>query len=276
MVSATTHVLLTLALAYGCCMWTTQVSAQGSWWSNMQLQLAIEQHNSTIAELQFLTNQQDTTIKQQNATITDLQALSKQQSSTITDLQRQNNQQDTTIKQQDSSIKNLEAKTQQQDTTIKQLDSSIKNLEAKTQQQDTTIKQQDSSMKQQDISIKDLEAKTKQQDTTIKQQTHTETGTVYCGSWTDGDVSLHTENGHAYTFRTHSVPVTFTHSYPTPPVVSVAVQDGAWDDDSYAWMRLNATDVTRSSFKVRCALYKNSDHHIAFLRVRWTVFPAGI
>jgi len=122
-----------------------------------------------------------------------------------------------------------------------------------------------------------IKTEIEEQNTIIRQQTHLETGTVICGrsdEWNDGDITI-TQGNNVYTFKTRSKPVTFTHRYPTHPVVSVAVQDGQWLAGRSAWIRVDATYVTRSSFKVRCAIYKDAGR-IYQLRVRWTVFPAGI
>ena len=154
-------------------------------------------------------------------------------------------------------------------------DNNMTSLLDKIITQGEEITQLKSENKQQQDKITELQ-------TTIKDNAHFETGTTECGSsdhdFTDGDVTIPTRyNGLGtstnFTFHTVSIPVTFSKSYPGPPLVYVALQDAYWDDDHYAWFRVDAMEVTSSGFKVRCGIYTASNQQIGDVRVRWMSLP---
>ena len=134
-----------------------------------------------------------------------------------------------------------------------------------------------------DTQIKELEDKNSQQSATIRDMsdqminnTHFEEGIVWCGhasSFSDGLVTLNTEDGHSHGFKTKNIPVTFTKEYSAAPMVYIVMLDAQWHHNYHAWVRVDAMDVTNEGFTARCALYNAADRYIDFLRYRWLSLP---
>ena len=131
------------------------------------------------------------------------------------------------------------------------------------------MQQQSLDNKQRDISVTNMSSQ-------ISRNSHVESGTVWCGDsskYNDGMVMVNTEDGSTFESKTKQVPVRFSRSYGTTPLVFLVMQDAWWEKEKNAGITVEAVHITKQGFTARCAIYKNINHSIWDLRVRWLSLP---